>query len=115
MKIQEIELFLNHIVILEREDGLPKVVVYSLPDIGEPLKTLEGGRAVDFADATYSVDALESEFSSSILRFCYSSMKTPPSTYDYDMKTGVSVLKKVETVSSSTIMVMLFSYDRDCL
>ncbi|KAA0034088.1 hypothetical protein IC582_023404 [Cucumis melo] len=98
VKIQDIQLFLNHIVIFEREDGLPKVVVYSLPDIGEPLKTLEGGRAVDFADATYSVDAEESEFSSSILRFCYSSMKTPLSTYDYDMKTGVSVLKKVETV-----------------
>lgn len=109
VKIQDIQLFLNHIVVFEREDGLPKIVVYSLPDIGEPLRSLEGGRAVDFTDATYSVDASESEFSSSVLRFCYSSMKTPPSTYDYDMKTGVSILKKVETVSSSIIMVMLFS------
>ncbi|XP_038893092.1 protease 2 [Benincasa hispida] len=98
VKIQDIQLFLNQIIIFEREDGLPKIVVYSLPDIGEPLRSLEGGRAVDFTDATYSVDASESEFSSSVLRFCYSSMKTPPSTYDYDMKTGVSILKKVETV-----------------
>lgn len=109
MKIQGIQLFLNHIVIFEREEGLPKIVVYSLPDIEEPLRSLEGGRAVDFTDATYSVDSSDSEFSSSILRFCYSSMRTPPSTYDYDMKTGVSILKKVETVSSSTILVMMFS------
>ena len=109
MKIQDIQLFLNHIVVFEREDGLPKIVVYSLPDIGEPLRSLEGGRAVDFTDATYSVYLSDSEFSSSILRFCYSSMKTPPSTYDYDMKTGVSILKKVEAVSSSANMAMLFS------
>jgi oligopeptidase B len=37
-------------------------------------------------------------FTSSILRLYYSSMKTPPSVYDYDMKTGISVLKKIETV-----------------
>ncbi|KAG7031880.1 Protease 2, partial [Cucurbita argyrosperma subsp. argyrosperma] len=98
VKIQDIQLSLNHIVVFEREDGLPKIVVYSLPDIGEPLRSLEGGRAVDFTDATYSVDLSESEFSSSILRFCYSSMRTPPSTYDYDMTSGVSILKKVETV-----------------
>ncbi|XP_022967138.1 uncharacterized protein LOC111466641 [Cucurbita maxima] len=98
VKIQDIQLFLNHIVVFEREDGLPKIVVYSLPDIGEPLRSLEGGRAVDFTDATYSVYLSDSEFSSTILRFCYSSMRTPPSTYDYDMKTGVSILKKVEAV-----------------
>ncbi|XP_022139115.1 uncharacterized protein LOC111010104 [Momordica charantia] len=98
VKIQDIQLFLDHLVVCEREDGLPKIVVYSLPATGEPLRRLEGGRAVKFTDATYSVDLSESEFSSSILRFCYSSMKTPPSTYDYDMKTGVSILKKVETV-----------------
>ena len=45
------------------------------------------------------MDPSESQFNSSILRFYYSSMKTPPSVYDYDMKTGVSVLKKIETVS----------------
>lgn len=99
MKIQDIHLFSDHLVVYEREEGLPKVTIYQLPDVGQPLKTLHGGQAVKFLDPTYSVDPSESEFSSSILRFSYSSMKTPPSVYDYDMKTGVSVLKKIETVS----------------
>ena len=99
VKIQDIQLFNDHLVVYERENGLPKVTIYGLPDVGEPLKSLQGGHLVEFIDPIYSVDPSESQFNSSILRFYYSSMKTPPSVYDYDMKTGVSVLKKIETVS----------------
>nr|POE78721.1 protease 2 [Quercus suber] len=98
VKIQDIQLFNDHLVVYERENGLPKVTIYGLPDVGEPLKSLQGGHLVEFIDPIYSVDPSESQFNSSILRFYYSSMKTPPSVYDYDMKTGVSVLKKIETV-----------------
>lgn len=98
IKIQDIKLFSDHLVVYEREKGLPRVTFYSLPAVGEPLESLQGGRAVDFIDPVYSVDPAESQFSSSLLRFCYSSLRTPPSTYDYDMNTGVSVLKKIETV-----------------
>ncbi|PQP98381.1 Peptidase S9A/B/C oligopeptidase N-terminal beta-propeller [Prunus yedoensis var. nudiflora] len=89
---------IDHLVVYEREEGLPKVTIYHLPDVGQPLKSLHGGQAVNFLDPAYSVDRSESEFSSGILRFSYSSMKTPPSVYDYDLKTGISVLKKIETV-----------------
>lgn len=99
VKVQDIQLFSDHLVVCEREDGLPKVTIYCLPDIWEPPRRLEGGLSLDFLDPVYSVDLLESEFSSSILRFSYSSMKTPPSVYNYDMKTASSVLKKIETVS----------------
>ncbi|ONI32147.1 hypothetical protein PRUPE_1G351200 [Prunus persica] len=98
VKIQDMQLFSDHLVVNEREEGLPKVTIYHLPDVGQPLKSLDGGQAVNFSDPSYSVDLLGSEFSSRILRFSYSSMKTPPSVYDYDMKTGISVLKKIETV-----------------
>ncbi|KAI7995159.1 Dipeptidyl aminopeptidase BI [Camellia lanceoleosa] len=98
VKIQGIQLFKDHLVIYEREKGLPKVTIYGLPPIGEPLERLHGGRAVDFIDPVYSVDPSESQFSSSILRFSYSSLRTPYSVYDYDMNTGISVLKKIETV-----------------
>ncbi|KAM6566608.1 hypothetical protein CsatA_025736 [Cannabis sativa] len=98
VKIQDVQLYSDHLVICEREDGLPKITIYGLPNVGEPLNRLQGGRAVDFLDPTYSAYPTESEFSSSILRFSYSSMKTPPSVYDYDMKTGISVLKKIEPV-----------------
>lgn len=99
VKIQDVQLFSDHLVVCEREDGLPKIIVYGLPAVGEPLKGLDGGQAVKFFDPIYSSYPSESEFSSGILRFSYSSMKTPPSIYDYDMKTGISVLKKIETVS----------------
>nr|CAD1821070.1 unnamed protein product [Ananas comosus var. bracteatus] len=98
VKIQDFQLFSDHIAVYERENGLPKVTVYGLPTVGETIGQLKGGRVVDFVDPVYSVDPAECEFSSSILRFYYSSMKTPPSAYDYDMNTGVSVLKKIETV-----------------
>ncbi|KAL3344025.1 hypothetical protein AABB24_023452 [Solanum stoloniferum] len=98
IKLQDIQLFTDHLAVHERESGLPRITVYRLPAVGEPLERLQGGRAVDFVDPVYSVDPLESEFESGVLRFSYSSMRTPPSVYDYDMDTGVSVLKKIETV-----------------
>ncbi|KAM3320589.1 protease 2-like isoform X2 [Capsicum chacoense] len=98
VKLQDIRLFTDHLAVCERENGLPRITVYRLPAVGEPLERLQGGRAVDFVDPVYSVDLLESEFESGVLRFSYSSMRTPPSVYDYDMDTGVSVLKKIETV-----------------
>jgi oligopeptidase B len=98
VKIQGVQLFADHLVVYERENGLPKVTTFRLPAVGEPLRSLEDGQAVDFIDPTYSVDSSESEFSSSILRFSYSSMRTPLSVYDYDMITSVSVLKKIKPV-----------------
>ncbi|KAK6796177.1 hypothetical protein RDI58_003878 [Solanum bulbocastanum] len=98
IKLQDIQLFTDHLAVHERESGLPRITVYRLPAVGEPLERLQGGRAVDFVDPVYSVDPLESEFESGVLRFSYSSMRTPPSVYDYDMNTGVSVLKKIEMV-----------------
>ncbi|KAK4709661.1 hypothetical protein R3W88_004174 [Solanum pinnatisectum] len=98
IKLQDIQLFTDHLAVHERENGLPRITVYRLPTVGEPLERLQRGRAVDFVDPVYSVDPLESEFESGVLRFSYSSMRTPPSVYDYDMDTGVSVLKKIETV-----------------
>ncbi|XP_077231275.1 prolyl oligopeptidase family protein [Tasmannia lanceolata] len=98
VKIQDIQLFMDHLVVYERENGLPKVTIYTLPAVGQPVESLQGGRTVDFIDPIYSVDSEESEFSSSILRFSYSSMRTPPSVYDYDMNGGISVLKKIQTV-----------------
>ncbi|XP_058090244.1 uncharacterized protein LOC131236807 isoform X1 [Magnolia sinica] len=98
VKIQDMQLFSDHLVVYEREDGLPKVTIYSLPPVGEVIESLQGGRAVDFIDPIYSVNPGEAEFSSSVLRFSYSSLKTPRSVYDYDMNTGISVLKKIEAV-----------------
>ncbi|XP_059633296.1 uncharacterized protein LOC132276060 isoform X2 [Cornus florida] len=98
VKIQDVQVFSDHLVTYEREKGLPRITIYCLPAVGEPLESLQGGRSVDFIDPIYSVDPSESIFSSSILRFSYSSMRIPLSTYDYDMNTGITVLKKIEAV-----------------
>ncbi|KAI8527496.1 hypothetical protein RHMOL_Rhmol12G0080000 [Rhododendron molle] len=98
VKIQEVQLFTDHLVVYEREMGLPRITVFDLPPVGEPLERFQGGRHVDFIDPVYSLDPSESQFSSSILRFSYGSLRTPCSVYDYDMNTGISVLKKIETV-----------------
>ncbi|KAJ6367364.1 hypothetical protein OIU77_003676 [Salix suchowensis] len=98
IKIQDTCLFANHLAVYERENGLPKVIAYHLPAVDEPLTSLEDGRAIDFIDPVYTVDPAQSEFNSSILRFSYSSLRTPDSVYDYDMNTGTSVVKKIETV-----------------
>ncbi|KAK1325868.1 hypothetical protein QJS10_CPA01g00039 [Acorus calamus] len=97
-KDDDMQPFADHLVLYERENGLPKITVYGLPEVGEAINGLKAGRNVDFIDPIYSVDPEESEFSTSILRFSYSSMKTPNSVYDYDMNTGVSVLKKIDPV-----------------
>ncbi|KAJ4709952.1 Prolyl oligopeptidase family protein [Melia azedarach] len=98
VKIQNFQLFTDYLVMYEREAGLPKITTFRLPDVEEPLKSLQGGKSVEFIDPIYSVDPSESPYSSSILRFHYSSLRTPPSVYDYDMNTGISVLKKIEPV-----------------
>ncbi|XP_021609961.1 protease 2 isoform X2 [Manihot esculenta] len=98
IKIWDAQLFADHLAVYERENGLPKITVYHLPAVDEPLTSLKGGRVVDFIDPVYCVDSEESEFSSSILRFSYSSLRTPWSVYEYDMNTGISVLKKIDTV-----------------
>ncbi|KAH0920826.1 hypothetical protein HID58_020844 [Brassica napus] len=95
---KEIQLFRDHLAVFEREQGLQKITVHRLPAEGEPLNKLQAGRNVSFVDPVYSIDSTESEFASSVIRFRYSSMKTPPSVYDYDMDSGTSVIKKIDTV-----------------
>ncbi|BAF20571.1 uncharacterized protein [Oryza sativa Japonica Group] len=98
VKIQSFQLFENHIAVYERQNGLPKVTAYRLPATGEPIGQLQGGREIDFVDPAYDVEPEQSQFGSSVVRFHYSSMRTPPSVFDYDMDSGVSVLKKIDTV-----------------
>ncbi|KAJ4778388.1 Prolyl oligopeptidase family protein [Rhynchospora pubera] len=98
VKIQNFRIFKNHIALCEREHGLPEITVYSLPPIGEPIRSLENGRRIEFVDPVYDVGLEESEYNSRILRFSYSSMKTPLTVYDYDMETGASAQKKIQAV-----------------
>ncbi|KAH7293575.1 hypothetical protein KP509_28G031500 [Ceratopteris richardii] len=98
VKLQEIQAFENHLVVFERQNGLLNAVVYALPPVGQMLTELHDGHQIQFPESPYMIESMENNFFSPILRYGYSSLRTPMSVYDYDMDTGESVLKKVEPV-----------------
>lgn len=79
--------FARHLVRLERQDGLPRIVIHQF-DSGEE-------HAIDFDEEAYSLSFSPGyEFDTDWLRFSYSSMTTPTETYDYNMDTRARVLRK---------------------
>ncbi len=83
----------DHLVRLEREDGLPRIVVRRLSD-GEE-------HAIAFDEEAYSLGMMPGyEFDTSMLRFSYSSMTTPAETYDYDMAARTRTLRKRQEIPS---------------
>ena len=101
--------FAQHLVVLERVDGLPRLVVFELSLIGEG-GVGEGGAAalrlgaehrVAFDEEAYSLGLHGSrEFDTSVVRFGYSSMTTPGQVFDYDMRSRRRVLRKTQEVPS---------------
>ena len=81
------------LVRLEREDGLPRIVVRHLDDDSEHI--------IAFAEEAYSL-ALDggAEFETDMIRFVYSSMTTPAETWDYDMRTRSRELRKRQEIPS---------------
>jgi oligopeptidase B len=85
--------FADYHVRLERESGLPRIVVRSF-DSGEE-------HAIAFAEEAYHL-GLEGqlEFQTTVLRFSYSSMTTPKEIYDYDLATHERELRKRQVIPS---------------
>jgi len=78
---------------LERENGLPRIVVRDLLSAEE--------HTICFPEQVYSL-AIESgfEFVSEILRFSYSSMTTPTEIWDYDLVARTRSLRKRHDIPS---------------
>ena len=77
--ILDIVAFAGHLVRLEREDGLPRIVIRRLADGAE--------HAIAFDEEAYSLGMSAGyEFDTTTLRFTYSSMTTPAQVFDYDME-----------------------------
>ena len=86
-------LFRDHMVRLEREDGLPRIVIRRLDDGAE--------HSIAFPEEAYALGMSPGyEFDTSRLRFVYSSMTTPAETYDYDMESRARTLRKRQEVPS---------------
>jgi oligopeptidase B len=91
--ILDIVAYAGHLVRLEREDGLPRIVIRELASGSE--------HAIAFEEEAYALDMSSGyEFDTTTLRFTYSSMTTPAQVYDYDMAQRTRVLRKMQEVPS---------------
>ncbi len=89
--LEGIELFDDFLVVDERQSGLNKLRIISQ-------KTKEE-HYIDFGEPAYTAYiSVNPEFNTEWLRFGYSSLTTPTSTFDYNMSTKKKILKKRQEV-----------------
>ncbi len=88
--LEEVDLFENYLVVSERVNGLRALRV-------KPWKGEE--HYIEFNDPAYLVYTTSNlDFDTDILRYNYTSLTTPNSTFEYNMKTKEQVLLKQEEV-----------------
>jgi oligopeptidase B len=91
--ILEIVSFKDYLVRLEREDGLPRIVIRRFADGSE--------HEITFAEEAYALGISPGyEYDTRTLRFTYSSMTTPAQVFDYDMETRERTLRKTQEIPS---------------
>ena len=89
--LQSVEIFNNYLVLNERIDGLLNLRIIPWNDSPE--------HYIDFGEETYTARiSVNPEFDTEILRYGYSSLTTPYSTFDYNMETHEKILMKEEEV-----------------
>ena len=89
--LDDIDVFSHHLVVTERVKGSLELRVLDLERGGE--------HRVAFEEAASTVNAAgNAEFDTTTLRFVYTSLTTPASTYDYDLASRERVLRKRQPV-----------------
>lgn len=91
VKISGLLLFAGHCVVMERQDGLPHLRVIDM-------KTGRSHRIASPEPVYMLSPGPNREYATPVLRFHYQSMVTPPSAFDYDMRTRRRKLLKEEPV-----------------
>jgi len=88
--LEEVEEFKDFIVIAERKNGLTQLRI----------RNINGSEHdIDFPDPTYTAAiGYNPEYDSKTLRYIYTSMTTPVSTFDYNMETKAKELMKQQEV-----------------
>jgi len=91
--ILDVVAYKDFLVRLERENGLPRIVVRRFAD-GEE-------HEIAFPEEAYSLGLSPGfEYDTPSLRFTYSSMTTPAQVFDYDMTTRTRELRKTQEIPS---------------
>ena len=89
--IENMELFKNYLVLQERKDGLTQLHIYRWKDMDDYY--------LDFGEPVYSAYiSTNPEFDTNILRYGYTSLTTPNSTFDFKMETKEKTLMKEQKV-----------------
>ncbi|MEO8191988.1 MAG: S9 family peptidase [Acidobacteriota bacterium] len=90
--VSRVEVFQDHAVYIEREDGVPRVRVADLAS--------GASHRVDFPETVYALSPeVNMEFATHKFRFNYQSLTTPPTVYEYDMGTKErALLKRTEVL-----------------
>ncbi len=89
--LEDFDLFANWTVLSERQDALPRIRVADA--------AVENGYRIEFPEAIYYATVQNNkEFDTQTLRIEYESFTTPPSVYDFDMKTKERRLLKQQEV-----------------
>ncbi len=89
--LQNFEIFKDHLVVSERKDGLIQMRVRPWDGSDE--------HYLDFGEPAYlAYISVNPEFDTQTLRYGYTSMTTPNSTFDYDMVTQEKTLLKEEEI-----------------
>ncbi|WP_321477180.1 S9 family peptidase [uncultured Paludibaculum sp.] len=89
--LEDVDTYADHLVVTERAQGLLRLLVRRFSDgqehlvsMPEPDYTLAGGGGF--------------EYNTTVLRFSYTSLVTPPSVFDYDMNSRQRTLVKQQAV-----------------
>lgn len=89
--LEDIDIFKNQLVVTERKNGLIELRVIKWADKSE--------HYIEFNDPAYTAYTFSNpEFDTDILRFGYTSMTTPQTTYDYNMNSKAKELLKQQEV-----------------
>jgi oligopeptidase B len=89
--LEGIEIFKDYLVVDERKEGLTQLRIIKWADKTE--------HYMQFPDPAYAAGVgANPDFNTEILRYGYSSLTTPSSTFDYNMSTRTSELKKQQEV-----------------
>ena len=90
--LEDIEIFKDYLALQERKNGLSQIRIKKWNDP-------KVDYYVDFGEEAYTASiGVNREFDTNTLRYEYSSLTTPNSTYDYNMQTKQKELKKRQEV-----------------
>ena len=93
--LRDYDLFQDFLVVTEREDGLNHMRIIPWDGLGDG----NDEHYLDFGEPAYfAYTTTNRELDTRVLRYGYSSMTTPWSTYDYDMVTKEKTLLKQDEV-----------------